>query len=279
MGRGIALNIAKSGLDVLASDLRPELEPEVTGWGARWAESNARVLQEADVMCICLLDDRQVRDFIDTEKAFQTMRSGAVLVVYSTIDPSLMRALQEEAAAHGIEVVGSPVSGSVSGDSLDGTLAVMVGGRKELFERLQPLWSAMASKIHWLGEDPGAGQVVKLFNNMIGLSINLLTVEGVEMAGRFGISEDTFLQVVGDCSGDSWMIQNWGAIDRLLLEHAKGGPDAGHMIALKDIKGAINAAHSVGGEPIVAEAIIAQGEATLGKRYALVKERQESAQP
>jgi 3-hydroxyisobutyrate dehydrogenase-like beta-hydroxyacid dehydrogenase len=264
MGAPIAANYARKGFDLLAYDLRPELESQVVSWGGRWAQDATDLIQRSDVLCICLLDDHQVRGFIDQQRVFEHLRAGTTLVIHSTVLPSLIRDLTREASERGIEVVDAPVSGSHAARGT-GALTVMVGSTPDAFERLRSLFAAMSSHAYWIGDVPGCAQVVKLCNNMLGETNNLVALEGLRIAQAYGISETTFLDVVRVSSGNSWIIENWGTSDRLSLNHPYGA-NANFLILLKDLRSAIQVGSEAGVTSEIASQAAAAGERILENR-------------
>jgi 3-hydroxyisobutyrate dehydrogenase-like beta-hydroxyacid dehydrogenase len=264
MGAPIAANYARKGFDLLAYDLRPELESQVVGWGGRWAQDATDLIQRSDVLCICLLDDHQLRGFIDQHRVFEHLRAGSALVIHSTVLPSLIRDLTREASEHGIEVVDAPVSGSHAARAT-GDLTVMVGSTPDTFERLRSLFAAMSSHAYWIGDAPGCAQVVKLCNNMMGVTNSLVALEGLRIAQAYGISETTFLDVVRVSSGNSWIIENWGTTDRLAMNHSHGA-GAQFLILLKDLREAIEIGSEAGVTSEIASQAAAAGERILEDR-------------
>lgn len=264
MGAAIAANYAGKGFDLLAYDLRPELESQVVSWGGRWAQNATDLIQGSDVLCICLLDDYQLRSFIDEQRVFDHLRAGATLVIHSTVLPSLIRDLTREASGHGIEVVDAPVSGSYAARA-SGALTVMVGSTPDAFERLRSLFAAISSHAYWIGDVPGCAQVVKLCNNMLGEINNLVALEGLRIAQAYGISEKTFLDVVRVSSGNSWIVENWGQTDKMALNHLHGA-SANFLILLKDLREAIQIGNEAGVTSEIASQAAAAGERILENR-------------
>ncbi len=187
MGAPIAANYARKGFDLLAYDLRPELESQVVSWGGRWAQDATDLIERSDVLCICLLDDHQIRGFIDQQRVFDTERRRHSDTQHTSL-PSLGRDLTREASEHSIEVVDAPVSGSHAARAT-GALTVMVGSTPDAFERLRSLFAAMSSHAYWIGDVPGCAQVVKLCNNIMGVTNNLVALEGLRIAQIFGFRE------------------------------------------------------------------------------------------
>src|SRR5689334_22484615 len=173
MGGPIAINYARSGLDLLAYDLSTQRMHEVIRSGGRWAKDVDSLIEQADVLCVCLLDDRQVTDFVHEQQIFRRMPLGAILVVHSTITPVLMQGLAEEGATAGIAVVDAPVSGRSHASANQDRVIAMVAAPAATFDKLQPLWAAMSSHAYRVADEPGRAQVVKICNNMM-VEVNYL---------------------------------------------------------------------------------------------------------
>lgn len=266
MGEGIASNYARH-LDLLAFDLRPELEAEVVSWGGRWARDAVQLLELSDIVCVCLVDDRQLRGFIDGAKAFEHMRSGITLVLHSTLSPGMVRELAEDGARHGIEVVDAPVSGARAA-SVAGTLAVMVGASEATFERLRPLWDAMSSHAFRIGDEPGSGQVAKLCNNVMAMTNELVALEAVKLARAHHVDEAVVVEVARAGSGNSWVIEHWGAIDDLLLNHPQATSDTEFRLLLKDLRTAVRTGAEAGVELAISGLASAEGVRLYAERVA-----------
>lgn len=271
MGAPIAANYARAGLDVLAYDLRPELEAEVRSWGAEWAGSSAHLVKNVDVLCICLLSDAQVRAFVETEHVFELMRQGGTVVVHSTVFPQLVTELAEQGRSHGIHVVDAPVSGTQS-LSRSGQLTVMVAAEPARFDALRPLWTAIGRNVIHVADTPGSAQVIKLCNNMMAEANYLVALEALRIAQANDISEDTFLEVVTASSGNSWMTENWDHPRRHMLTHPEGGPNAKFGILLKDLQIAVQIATDAGIVPVVSAAAGVAGEQILAHRFGQITE-------
>ncbi|WP_344417682.1 NAD(P)-dependent oxidoreductase [Pseudonocardia ailaonensis] len=265
MGAGIAANYARSGLDLLAHDLRAELEPEVRGWGGDWAASTDELLGRSRILCVCLVDDRQLRGFVDQAQVFAGLAPGSTLVVHSTVSPELMGQLADEAAGQGVEVVDAPISGSHA-RAVAGTLSVMVGATATTFERLRPLWDAMSAHAYRISDTPGSGQVVKLCNNMMTIANNLVALEAITIAESYGVEESAFLDVVRTSSGSSWIVEHWGTIDTLLMTHPQAGRGADFHLLVKDIRDAVRIGAERGRAPEIAGAATSAAPRVFGER-------------
>lgn len=163
MGLPMARHLVAAGHDVVACDLDPDRARAV---GTTVARSPAEAAAGADVAILSLPSPAAVEHAaLGPGGAAEGLSAGAVLVDMSTSPPALARRLAEALDPAGIQVIDAPVSGGPVGADA-GTLAIMVGGPEAAFERCRPLFDAMGARVERVG-DHGAGQTVKLCNNMI----------------------------------------------------------------------------------------------------------------
>jgi 3-hydroxyisobutyrate dehydrogenase-like beta-hydroxyacid dehydrogenase len=265
MGGGIAENVARAGLDLTASDLRPAMADEVRGWGATWSPTSGELVAEVDVLLLCLVDDAQVLGFLRGPEGLARMCPGSGLVVFSTVEPATMTTIVEEAGARDVWVVDAPVSGGRAA-ALAGTLAVMIGGDTARVEQLRPVWDAVGGNVFHIAEEVGSGQVAKLCNNLMGLVNNLATFECMRLGAAYGVPEQVLVDVARVSSGNSWYIENWGFSDGLIRTHPHGGADEGYRILLKDLQSAVAVARARGVELAVAGHAAEVGRDVLAER-------------
>lgn len=186
MGLPMARHLVAAGHDVVACDLDLDRARAV---GTTVARSPAEAAAGADVAILSLPSPAAVEHAaLGPGGAAEGLSAGAVLVDMSTSPPVLARRLAEALDPAGIQVIDAPVSGGPVGADA-GTLAIMVGGPEAAFERCRPLFDAMGTRVERVG-DHGAGQTVKLCNNMIvactmaaiGESCRLLEQEQIDPA-------------------------------------------------------------------------------------------------
>ena len=165
MGFGMARNLVKAGHDVLAYDVVPATLARFTAAGGRAARHPAQIGAECDRAIVMVVDGAQVAAVLNgRDGLLETMTAGTVMVC-STIALAELRAIAERAAARGVTVIDSPVSGGVTGAEA-GTLTLLCGGEPAAFEAQRPLLQAMGSQVVHMGP-LGAGLVSKLANNLI----------------------------------------------------------------------------------------------------------------
>jgi len=246
MGGGMAPNLAKAGHEVRAFDLVPEAVQHAAKGGCTPAVSAAEAVRDADVVITMLPAARHVRAVFHDDVA-PNAKPGALLIDCSTIDVQSAREIGEEMKAKGFDFVDAPVSGGIAAAAA-GTLALMVGGTDEQFERAKPFLEPMAKAVIHAGE-LGAGQAAKICNNMILGATMAATVEGFTLAKKLGLDLQTFFDISSKASGQSWSMTSYcpvpGVGPETPADHDYEGGFAAALM-LKDLKLAEEAAQQVG---------------------------------
>jgi 3-hydroxyisobutyrate dehydrogenase len=187
-----------------------------------------------------------------------SLPAGATVIDMSSSDPARTQALAALTAAAGVTLIDAPVSGGVAGAQA-GTLAVMVGGPAEAFERFQPVLGAIGSRVVHAG-DTGAGHAVKALNNLMSAANLLVASEALVAGRRFGLDPAVMLEVINAASGRSPATESkWPNF--VLTEKY----DAGFAMRLmvKDIKLALGIERATGVTAMASEAVAAAWEAAL----------------
>ena len=189
MGLPMARNLVAAGHEVIGRDLDAGRAKEFSSEGA------------AEIAIASLPSARAVE-----EVALGLLGSGVeVFVDMSTGPPALARRLAEELGASGIASLDAPVSGGPRGAGA-ATLSIFVGGEAETFGRVKPLLRALGSVVAHVG-GPGAGQVVKLCNNLMA-GVNMAAVaEACAVAAREGLDPGLFYELVTHSTGDSRVLR------------------------------------------------------------------------
>jgi 3-hydroxyisobutyrate dehydrogenase len=197
MGDPMALNMIKKGHTLVVYDVRREAAEPHLAAGAQWGESAAAVAAQSEVVVTSLPGPKDVESVALGEGGIVSkLARGAVYADLSTNSPTVIRRLNATFKAKGIEMLDAPVSGGIVG-ARAGTLAVMVGGSKEAFERIKPILDAIGDKVSYIG-DSGAGAVAKLVHNMIAICSTQLLAEAFTMGVKAGVAPEALLKVVQD---------------------------------------------------------------------------------
>ncbi len=205
MGEPMAANLQAKGFEVVAYDLREEAVATLVAAGAT-AASRLEDLADCDAVIVMVNTDAQAREVIETLIESLAGRPRPIFSM-STILPSTIRELAEKAAASGIEVLDAPVSGGPFIARV-GTLAIMVGGKRELFDRARPVFEAMGTTVTHVGPQ-GAGLTLKLVNNLIALTTLPVVIEGLYIGVEQGLDLTTMVEVIRASSGNTWITERW----------------------------------------------------------------------
>jgi len=177
--------------------------------GMRWADSPRAVTAAADVVFAMVTNAAALEAVVDgPDGLLSALSPGKTFVDMSTVSPAVSRALAAKVRATGADMVDAPVSGSVV-TLQEGKLSVMVGGRKETFDRLKPLLEDIGPKVTHVG-DNGLALSMKIATNL-SLAVQMLAFsEGVLLAEKSGIRRETAVDVLTHSAIASPMIQYRG---------------------------------------------------------------------
>lgn len=195
MGSRMVANLQEHGHELIVTDVRREAAGPALEQGAVWADSPREAAHDAEVILSSLPGPRDVEAVaLGEDGVINGAAPDAIYADVSTSSVSLARRMYAEFKAKGIHVLDAPVSGGPQG-AQDGSLIVMVGGDKDVFERALPALQAIGSNVQYVGE-AGNGAVAKLCHNLIGLASGHILAEGFTLAVKAGLDPETFLEVL-----------------------------------------------------------------------------------
>ncbi|WP_438315364.1 NAD(P)-dependent oxidoreductase [Sporosarcina sp. FA9] len=210
MGYGIATNLVRKGYQVSVYDTNPEAVARVVSEGADGKKTVQELANSSEVLILSLPSTTLVEQVLlsKNEGAFDNLSRGSVVLDMSTNDVARTRSLAEAARKSGVEYFDCPVSGGPDGARL-GTLTIMVGGSREKFPEISPVLQAMGKHIEYIGEN-GAGQIVKLCNNMVVGGIISLLSEALLTGEKAGISKEKLAELFQKGSGKTKVMDVFG---------------------------------------------------------------------
>lgn len=209
MGRGMAANILAAGFSLTIWNRTPERMDALIGAGATAAASPAALAAVSDIIIICVSDTPDVeRVILDDTGVLQGARAGSLVIDMSTISPAATQKLAAALAERGVDMLDAPVSGGSEG-AARGTLSIMVGGNAAALKRAMPVLQTMGQRITHVGPH-GAGQTVKLVNQVMVVGNCLAMAEGLLLAQAGGVDLQKALEAVSGGAAGSWMLSNRG---------------------------------------------------------------------
>lgn len=238
MGRPMAKNLAKAGYSLVVwkhIDAKPVSELVATG--ATEAFSPKQVAEMSDVVITMLPDSAEVEEVIlGKNGVLEGSRKGTVIIDMSSISPSSSKKIASEAEKKGVEVLDAPVSGGEPG-AIQGTLAIMVGGKEATFNKCLDVLRTMGKTITRVG-DAGAGQVVKLSNQII-VALNIAALsEAFVLGTKAGVNPKVIYEAIRTGLAGSNVLE--AKISKILQRDFK--PGFKMSLHYKDLKNALEAA-------------------------------------
>lgn len=203
MGKPMAANLLKAGYQLMVNDHHKENIEIVCAKGAI-AASYEEIGRDCELIFTMLPNGPDVRKVIMEQGVGNNMKKGSCLIDMSSINPLDSKAIAQYLADRGVEMLDAPVSGGEP-KAIDGTLAFMVGGKKEVFDSYRHILEAMGSSVTLCG-DIGAGNTTKLANQII-VAMNITAVsEAFTLAKMAGVDpEKVFEAIKGGLAGSTVM--------------------------------------------------------------------------
>jgi 2-hydroxy-3-oxopropionate reductase len=203
MGKPMSRNLLKAGHELVAYDVVPAGVDELVAAGAARGSSAKDVADRSDIVITMVPDGPQVEEAIlGPNGVLDGARGGSIVVDMSSISPLVSQKVGAACEQRGVEFLDAPVSGGEP-KAVDGTLAIMVGGKPEIFEKVKPVLEKMGSSVTLTGP-VGAGNVTKLANQIM-VACNIAAMgEALVLATRAGLDpEVVFNAVKGGLAGST----------------------------------------------------------------------------
>jgi 3-hydroxyisobutyrate dehydrogenase-like beta-hydroxyacid dehydrogenase len=209
MGEPICRNLVKkSGAVIIAFDLAPEPLARLRDEGAAVAASVADVVRQSELVFTCLPSAKHLRMVFEGDGILKNSRAGQVVVDLGTSSVNQTRDFARQLHTKGASWADAPIARTRQA-AQDGTLSVMVGASPELFATIEPLIRCFATDVTRCG-DVGAGQVIKILNNMVLFETVNALAEAVALAKRNGVDPGLLLDTLSKGSADSFALRNHG---------------------------------------------------------------------
>lgn len=261
MGRPMVKRLLAAGHDVVVFDISAEAVDALVAEGATHARSPLDVADTAETVLISLPNPQIVYGVIFGEDGLSKGKTIARIVDLSTTGPAMAKRLSAELAALGLAWIDAPVSGGIKG-AAKGTLAIMTSGPQAEVETVTPLLANLG-RTFFTGESAGAGQVVKLGNNMMAAAAMVVSAEALAMGVKAGVDPATMVEIINVSSG-----RNSATQDKFPDHVLTGTFDYGFTTGLsyKDVRLCVDEASALGA-PMMAGSLVREVLAITNARY------------
>jgi 3-hydroxyisobutyrate dehydrogenase len=209
MGASMCGNLMKAGSPVSLFTRTREKAAALIAGGAAWCPTPRDVAKASDVVFTMVGFPSDVEHvYLAADGILAGSRPGSIVCDMTTSEPSLAKRIHEEARIRGVASLDAPVSGGDVG-ARDAKLAIMVGGERETFEKVLPLFSRMGETISLMG-GPGAGQHTKMANQIVIAGNMIGMVEALLYAQKAGLGVEAMVDIVGKGAASSRVLNNLG---------------------------------------------------------------------
>lgn len=209
MGSWLARHLLSAGFSVTVHDIDPARVDAIVKEGGKRAAAPDQIAPQVDVIMMSLPSSPIVDEVVrDSLRLFETGRKGLIVIDASTADPAMSAELALQLRGKGIEMLDATVSGTSEMCAVK-DIIFMVGGKKEVFDDCQPVFSAMGRESIFMGEN-GAGAVTKLVVNLV-LGLNRMALaEGLTLAKKAGLDQLQALEVLKKSAAASKIMDQKG---------------------------------------------------------------------
>ncbi|HHY70738.1 MAG TPA: 2-hydroxy-3-oxopropionate reductase [Thermoanaerobacterales bacterium] len=258
MGKPMVHNLLKAGYEVIVYDLIQDNIDKAVADGATAAQSNKEVAELCDGIMITMLPNSpHVKTAVLGENGLlQGAKPGYVLIDMSSIAPKASQDIYAACVAKGIDMLDAPVSGGEP-KAIDGTMSIMVGGKKAIYEKYYDVLMVMGGSAVYCG-DIGAGNTTKLANQVIVAANIAALAEGMMLARRASVDPNLVFQAIkGGLAGST--VMNAKAPMMIAQDFKPGFKIDLHI---KDLNNALETGHDVG-SPLPITSIVMEMLQTL----------------
>ncbi|MCM3722378.1 NAD(P)-dependent oxidoreductase [Solibacillus isronensis] len=237
MGASIVMHLLNAGYEVTIFTRTKSKAADLLAAGAKWAETPAEASKEQEIIFTMVGYPKDVEEvYIGENGIFSAAKQGAIVIDMTTSEPTLAKKLYHEASERGMHSLDAPVSGGDVG-AKNGTLSLMVGGDKDVFEKLQPIFELFGQNIVYQGV-AGSGQHTKMCNQIAIASGMIGVCESIAYGLKAGLTMEEVLRSITAGAAGSWSLSNLAP--RMLKGNLEPGFYIKHII--KDMKIALDEA-------------------------------------
>ena len=206
MGSAMINNLIKNNYQVNVYNRTPEKAKALTSIGAIFTSTIEECVKDVDYIITIVGMPNDVKEVYD--EIFKYAKKGSIAVDMTTSSPSLAKEIFEKGKEKGIDVLDAPVSGGDIG-AQKGTLSIMVGGEKEAFDKLVPIFKSMGTNINYMGK-AGSGQHTKMANQIAIAGTIAAVNESIKYAKEMGLDLNEVLNAIASGAAGSWQLSNNG---------------------------------------------------------------------
>lgn len=231
MGKSMLRNLGKNGYTMHCYARHPQKIQDLIQEGVKIHSSISECVQACQVMITMVGFPKDVEQvYFSPNAIFDSARAGSYLIDMTTTSPTLAEKLYKEGKQRGFHVLDAPVTGGDSG-AKNGTLSILVGGEKEDYKQMLPLFKGMGTNINYMGS-AGKGQHAKMANQIMIAGALSGVCEALSYAKANGLDLETLLKAVSTGAAGSAQLDAFG--EKIIQRNYAPGFFLKHFV--KDMK-------------------------------------------
>jgi len=207
MGSGMAQSLHRAGVTTYGFDRDAKRQAEFAEISVNSADLSeiANLIDAAAVVVVNAAQTDAV--LFGDDGIVPQMKAGSVVIACATVPPDFARETERRCAEHGVHYLDAPISGGAA-RAAKGDLSVMASGTQAAKDAANPALDAVATTVFDLGDSAGAGSAMKAVNQLLA-GVHIATMaEALTFGLAQGVEPKTFLDVISQCAGTSWMLEN-----------------------------------------------------------------------
>lgn len=206
MGASMVRNLLKNGFDVCVYNRTYDKAKALENDGATCCKTIEECVCDVDAVITIVGLPSDVKEVYN--QIFTYAKPGTIAIDMTTSSPTLAQELAKQGKEKNIHILDAPVSGGDIG-AKNGTLSIMVGGDKEVFDTCTPYFEAMGKNIIYCGSH-GMGQHTKMANQIAIAGAVTGVAEAIIYANKMGLDQNTMLNAISSGAAGSWQMSNNG---------------------------------------------------------------------
>lgn len=207
MGAPMAENLQKAGYSLVVYNRTATKAERLVKLGAFLAESPAEVARKSEIVFVNVSDTEDVLQVVlGKDGVIEGSHPGMILVDHSTIKATASRIIYQTMKERDVSSLDAPVSGGDIG-AINGTLAIMIGGEKEVVDRIRPILEVVGKKITYVG-GPGSGQIAKAANQIMVAAQMVAEAELLIFAQKAGADPERVIEAIRGGAAQCWTLDN-----------------------------------------------------------------------
>ena len=233
MGAPIARRLARTGFDVIACDIAPQMLEAFDEPGTTRERDPIATARQSEMLGVCVRTDEQLRELAGEGALFAAMRTGSILILHSTVAPDLARQLAQQARNAGVGFIDAGVSGGGPA-AIEGKLSLFVGGETSVVEHAMPWLQAIGKSVAHLGP-VGRGLEAKLLNNLVSIANYGMSAAILDLGDKLHFDREQLRQALMAGSAQGFALH---AVPGLLRPRGPGAPgnfDSLYELLKKDV--------------------------------------------